>query len=208
MKKAKTTRPKQVSPEDVGSLKVYKGPMFSRKTTEAAAERERYLLAKKRVLSVKPQIDTRHRGPYIKTHEGKRIRAVIMKRGRETLTELRRLAPKPLGSYSLIFFDEGQFFTKRLVRLVRELREMGINVIVAGLDLDRFGKPFGPMGDLMCHATEVIECTGVCMDCKNPHKPGTRTLGPSNTNQTVVIGGKELYRVVCDNCYVKAMGRL
>lgn len=188
-----------------GSLEVICGCMFSGKTDELIRRVERYQYAREHFLVVKPTIDVRYSKNNIVAHHGRSVEGVLLKRGKETLEDLAEVAGEILTKAKLITFDEGNFFSNKLVKLCLELLDMGKRVIVAGLDLNFRGEPFGPMPELLAYADEVTKLKAVCIKCG---KDATRTqrLTPDakpapKDSPLIVVGGEELYEARCKDCH-------
>lgn len=188
-----------------GSLEVISGCMFSGKTDELIRRVERYQYAKKSFLVIKPAVDTRYNKNDIVAHHGRSIKAVLLERGKETIESLREIAGEELTKTELIAFDEGNFFSEKLVKLCLDLINQGKRVIVAGLELNFRGEPFWPMPKLLAYADEVTKLTAVCMKCG---EEATRTQrltengkpAPKNS-PLIVVGGKNIYEARCKDCH-------
>ena len=182
-----------------GKLLVITGPMFAGKSEELLREITRITYTEQPFLVVKPDIDGRYSENDIVTHNGRKIPALKLKVGNETWEELDRLSEGKLKKAVYIGFDEGQFFSQKLVDLCLQLIDDGKKVIVAGLDTDYKRRPFGPMPNLMAHADEVRKLKAVCSKCKK--REATLTYRKTAKGPQVVIGGKELYEARCKLCY-------
>ena len=168
-----------------GWIKVYTGPMFSRKTEELIVELHRYMLAKKSVILFKHQIDIRY-GEGVVSHDGKKMDAINVKNSGEILR---------LGKgYDVVGIDESQFFDQGIVSVAQTLADSGSRVLIAGLDKNYLGEPFGPMPQLLAIADEVIKLTAVCTVCGNP---ATFTVRKVKNEKEVLIGGMETYEPRC-----------
>ncbi|MZP53851.1 MAG: thymidine kinase, partial [Bacteroidales bacterium] len=108
------------------------------------------------------------------------------------------------GDVDVIGIDEAQFFDNAIVEVCNKLADKGIRVIVAGLDMDFMGKPFGPMPGLLSVAEYVTKVHAICMRCGNLAQYSFRK---TDEEQVVVLGEKEKYEPLCRHCYNKAMGK-
>ncbi|MDP8022996.1 MAG: thymidine kinase [Nitrososphaeria archaeon] len=169
-----------------GWIKVYTGPMFSRKTEELLIELRRYELGKKKIALFKHAIDNRYGEEYVVSHDGRKMKAFkvsdpydIYKIGKE---------------YEVIGIDEAQFFGSEIVEVVSKLADEGKRVVVAGLDKNFLGKPFGAMPLLLAIADEVIKLTAVCPICG---EPASFTIRKSKEQQEILIGGYDQYEPRC-----------
>ncbi len=169
----------------VGWIKVYTGPMFSRKTEELIVELHRYMLAKKSVVLFKHRLDNRY-GDGVISHDGRKMNSISVESSESLLT---------MGNgHDVIGIDEAQFFDPGIVKACEKLADAGIRVVVAGLDKNYLGEPFGPMPQLLAIADEVIKLTAVCTVCGNPATFSVRKV--INKNE-ILIGGKESYEPRC-----------
>jgi len=168
-----------------GWIKVYSGPMFSRKTEELLIELKRYNFANKKVALFKHSIDTRLKD-MVKSHDGRYMPAIAVNGSGE-------IAPQS-GGYEVIGIDEAQFFDEGIIEVVSDLADDGRRVIIAGLDKDYLGKPFGPMPGLLAIADEVIKLTAVCMICGEPATFSARKV---SSDQSILIGGEDVYEPRC-----------
>ena len=102
----------------------------------------------------------------------------------------------------VVGIDEAQFFDDTLVDVVQTLANRGIRVIIAGLDTDFMGKPFGPMPALMAVAEDIQKVHAICVKCGSPANHSHRL---SESNQLVVLGEKDIYEPLCRHCYNAAI---
>lgn len=169
-----------------GWIKIYTGPMFSRKTEELLVELHRFQLAKKSVVLFKHSLDVRYDRAQAVSHDGRRMDAVATSDPAEVLRMGR--------GFDVIGIDEAQFFPEGIVEVVQELADMGKRVIVAGLDKDYLGRPFGPMPALLAIADEVVKLYAVCTVCG---APATFTIRKTGERDLIVVGGAEMYEPRC-----------
>lgn len=176
-----------------GSIEVICGSMFSGKSEELIRRVRRLQIAKKKIEIFKPTIDTRYNIQYIYSHNGSKLDAVCVKHSREILE-------KPHHDVDVIAIDEAQFFDNGIIKVCQILADKGKRIIIAGLDQDFRGEPFGPMPMLLAIAEYVDKLHAICMVCG---KPATRTQRlinnePADYNDpTILIGARESYEARC-----------
>lgn len=187
------------------TLTVITGPMFGEKSTELLYHIRRLLRARKRIQVSIPQLDHRSGGKIL-THNGDTsatygvtAREII---GGTQASSIRWYGDRdPLAEYQIV--DEAQFFDSGFPYLVQKLREKGVSVICAGLDMDSEGKPFGPMPTLLAQASSIEKVSAVC-SCGHP---ATHTHALAPKGGTVAVGASELYEALCLRCWVRARNR-
>lgn len=165
-----------------GSIEVIAGCMFSGKTEELIRRLRRSQIAKQRVEIFKPIIDDRYSATEVVSHSQHRIESRVVKHSSEIVA----LAQDA----DVIGVDEAQFFDDGIVEICEKLANEGKRVIVAGLDLDYRGKPFGPMPNLMAVAEYVTKTMAVCMQSG---LPASRTQRMTNSHELVVVGHGDQY---------------
>ena len=176
-----------------GSIEVICGSMFSGKSEELIRRVRRVQIARKKVQIFKPLIDIRYQLKYVYSHDGSKVEAICIKNAAEILDEV-----KP--DTEVIAIDEAQFFDRKIVEVCQLLANQGKRVIVAGLDQNFRGEPFGPMPELLALAEYVDKLHAICMVCG---KPGTRTQRlvngkPADYHDPIIlIGAKERYEARC-----------
>ena len=138
-----------------GLIEVICGSMFSGKTEELIRRINIAKLAKYRTIVFKPNIDTRNKGNYITSHDNNKLKATSVIDENEILNKAKK--------YHIIGIDEAQFFSSSLVDVCNNLANSGKRIIVAGLDMDFKGKPFGPMPNLMATAEFVSKLHAICV---------------------------------------------
>ncbi len=181
-----------------GHLVVIAGPMFAGKSEELVREITRVSFTGQPFLLVKPSIDTRYSKTDVATHNGRLKPAVLLDLENETWENLNELAEGTLSEIKWIGFDDVQFFGPKFVNLCLQLVERGKKVIVAGLDTNILGKPFGIMPDLLAYADEVRKLKAVCTKCKEREASRTyRTVG----GPLIMVGGPEIYEARCKLCH-------
>lgn len=175
-----------------GSIEVICGSMFSGKTEELIRRMKRAQFAKQNVEIFKPAIDSRYDKEEVVSHDHNRIPSTPVEHSSAILL----LAQQT----TVVGIDEAQFFDEGLVEVCQELANKGIRVIVAGLDMDYKGKPFGPMPALMAIAEYVTKIHAICMQCGAPAQFSYRLT--SQTDQ-VLLGEKDQYEPRCRSCYIQ-----
>jgi len=178
-----------------GSIEIICGSMFSGKSEELIRRVRRVQIARKKVEIFKPIIDTRYHTHYIYSHNGSKIEANCINNPCEILIKITKDK-----NIDVIAIDEAQFFQKDIIQVVQLLADNGKRIIIAGLDQDFRGEPFGPMPGLLAIADYVDKLHAICMVCG---KPATRTQRlvngkPADYNDpTILIGAKESYEARC-----------
>lgn len=173
-----------------GWIEVVCGSMFSGKTEELIRRLNRAKIAKQRVEIFKPVIDVRYSEDEVVSHNENAIRSTPV----DTASNILLLT----GDVDVIGIDEAQFFDAALVDVCNKLANMGIRVIVAGLDMDFQGKPFGPMPQLMAVAEYVTKVHAICMRCGSLANLSHRL---SHEEKLVVLGEINEYEPLCRECY-------
>lgn len=177
-----------------GWIEVICGSMFSGKTEELIRRLKRAKIAKQKVEIFKPAIDTRYDEENVVSHDQNCIISTPVPSSSNILL----LA----NDVDVVGVDEAQFFDSELVNVCNQLANNGIRVIVAGLDMDFMGKPFGPMPALLATAEYVTKVHAVCMKCGNLAHISHRT---TSNNKLVVLGEKDSYEPLCRDCYNNAI---
>lgn len=177
-----------------GLIEVIAGSMFSGKTEELIRRLKRAKIAKLKVEIFKPAIDTRYSVSEVVSHDENAILSTPV----ETSGNIILLA----GDVDVIGVDEAQFFDNGLIDVCVSLANQGIRVIVAGLDMDFKGKPFGPIPGLMAVADHVTKVHAICMRCGDVAQFSHRI---SKTEKLVLLGEKDEYEPLCRSCYIKAI---
>ncbi len=176
-----------------GSIEVITGSMFSGKTDELIRRLRRATIARQKVQVFKPAIDVRYNHEKVTSHAGSDYAALPIQHVGEILDLLDE-------DTTVLAIDEAQFFGPEINQLVQELANRGLRVIVAGLDTDFRGEPFGPMPVLMAQAEVVDKLHAICMICG---EPATRTQRLVNgqparyDDPVVIVGASEMYEARC-----------
>src|SRR5687768_8147757 len=172
-----------------GWIEVICGSMFSGKTEELIRRVKRAQIARQKVQVFKPIIDARYSKGQVASHNGVLHAAV-------PVNDAEEMAALIEPDTTVVAIDEAQFFDDALVDLCRELAHRGIRVIVAGLDLDFRGEPFGPMPQLMAEAEMVDKLQAICMVCGAPASRTQRLIDgePAAYNDPIImVGAKDYY---------------
>ncbi len=173
-----------------GSLEVIAGSMFSGKTEELIRRLKRAKIAQQKVEIFKPAIDVRYSASDVVSHDENSISSTPVSNSANILLLS--------GNVDVIGIDEAQFFDKGLVEVAVKLANLGIRVIVAGLDMDFKGEPFGPIPELMAVADHVDKVHAICVKCGNVAQFSHRL---SNKEQVVLLGEKDVYEPLCRGFY-------
>ena len=173
-----------------GRVEVICGSMFSGKTEELIRRLKRAQFAHQQVEIFKPALDTRYSDDDVVTHEGQSIHSTPVDNSASILL---------LGSNSdVVGIDEAQFFDEGIVSVCNELANRGVRVIIAGLDMDYMGKPFGPMPNLLCIADEVIKVHAICVKCGALAYVSHRIV---EGDRQFMLGETKEYEPLCRECY-------
>ena len=178
-----------------GWIEVVCGSMFSGKTEELIRRLKRAQFAKQKVEIFKPQIDTRYHEEKVVSHSGLEIMSTPVPASSNILL----LA----NDVDVVGIDEAQFFDMELVNVCKQLANSGVRVIVAGLDMDFKGNPFGPMPDLLACAEYVTKVHAICMECGSLAHISHRKTADTNL---VLLGETDSYEPLCRDCYNAANG--
>lgn len=193
-----------------GSLEIITGCMFSGKTEELLRRIRRAEMARQNVLLCKPTIDNRYSDDMVVTHNKSGRQAILIDVGDESIEAIIEwVGSDAYINADVIGFDEGNFFSNRLVDLVLKLIDDGKRVIIAGLDLTYDEVPFGPMPYLMAYAGTVDKLKAVCVLCGSDADRTQRMFegipAPLNGPQIDVNGE---YRALCKECYDRTYGEI
>ncbi|MBC8147256.1 MAG: thymidine kinase [Bacteroidetes bacterium] len=180
------------SSERRGWIEVICGSMFSGKTEELIRRLKRAKIAKQRTEIFKPEIDTRYDLENVVSHDENIIHSTPVQASSQILL----LA----NDVDVIGIDEAQFFDDELPNVCNELANKGMRVIVAGLDMDFQGKPFGPIPALLAAAEHVTKVHAICMQCGHLAQYSHRK---TTDEKLVMLGETESYEPLCRRCYNK-----
>ncbi len=176
-----------------GRLEVIAGPMFSGKTEELIRRLRRAVIAKQKVQVFKPALDNRYAETAVASHAGGVFEAIPLK-------EIGELESHLKADTTVVGIDEAQFFSEEITAIVQRLADRGVRVIVAGLDMDFRGEPFGPMPALLAQADQVDKLQAICVVCGFPASRSQRLINgkPARYDDPIVIvGASEMYEARC-----------
>lgn len=177
-----------------GWIEVVCGSMFSGKTEELIRRLKRAQFAKQKVEIFKPKIDIRYSEEDVVSHDSNAIRCTPVDNSGNILLLT--------GDVDVVGIDEAQFFDTNIVAVCKALADSGIRVIVAGLDMDYLGKPFGPMPDLMAIAEYVTKVHAICVRCGNLANHSHRL---TENDKLVMLGEVHDYEPICRHCFNELM---
>jgi thymidine kinase len=177
-----------------GWIEVICGSMFSGKTEELIRRLNRARIAKQKVEIFKPKVDTRYDETNVVSHDENSIVSTPV----ETASQILLYAEE----VDVVGIDEAQFFDSDLMAVCNFLANKGVRVIVAGLDMDFQGNPFGPIPSLLATAEYVTKVHAICMRCGNLAQYSHRTTADQNL---VLLGEKDSYEPLCRKCYFDAI---
>lgn len=176
-----------------GSIEVITGSMFSGKTDELIRRLRRAIIARQKIQVFKPSIDDRYAEQKVTSHAGSDYDALPIQKAGQIMDDLE-------ADTTVVAIDEAQFFDMEVIKIAQCLADRGLRVIVAGLDTDFRGEPFGPMPTLMAQAEVVDKLHAICMVCGESASRTQRLVNgqPARYNDPVVIvGAAELYEARC-----------
>lgn len=188
VEKSNNTDPKK------GWIEVIAGSMFSGKTEELLRRLKRAKIARQRIEIFKPAVDTRYEENSVVSHDQNSIESIPIKNSSQILFYV--------DDVDVVGIDEAQFFDSDLPVICKQIADSGKRVIIAGLDMDFMGKPFGPMPILMAQAEFVTKVQAICVRCGDIALHSYRKI---SNEKLVVLGEKESYEPLCRSCYNKAM---
>jgi thymidine kinase len=180
-----------------GWVEVICGGMFSGKTEELIRRVRRAQIAKQRVQVFKPRLDDRFMVEKVTSHDGDHFEAIVV----DSATDIEaQIAPDT----DVVAIDEVQFFDWRIADLVNDLAARGQRVILAGLDMDFRGEPFGPMPLLIAQAEMVDKLSAICVVCGSPASRTQRLIDgrpASYDDPVILVGASEVYEARCRHCH-------
>lgn len=180
-----------------GWVELICGSMFSGKTEELIRRIRRAEIAKQRVQVFKPRLDDRYHEARVASHNGLQMEAIAVESAPEILDAL-------VDDVSVVAVDEVQFFDWAVADVVETLADRGVRVIVAGLDTDFRGEPFGPMPLLMAQAEIVDKLTAICVKCTAPASRTQRLIDGEPAyyeDPVIMVGAQEMYEARCRHCH-------
>lgn len=176
-----------------GWIEVVAGSMFSGKTEELIRRLKRAKIAGLSVQIFKPTLENRYDEIQVVSHDENIIQSTPIDSSSQILLYA--------NEAKVVGIDEAQFFDKELPNIVNELTYRGIRVIIAGLDMDFRGNPFGPMPQLLAIADDVFKIHAICLRCGKLAQFSHRK---TTNDQVVMLGEMETYEPLCRECFVKA----
>ena len=176
-----------------GWIEVICGSMFSGKTEELIRRLKRAKIAKQKVEIFKPAIDVRYDEEAVVSHDANQIHS--------TPVPASANIPLLINDEEVIGIDEAQFFDMELVGVCNRLANQGMRVIVAGLDMDYLGKPFGPIPALLATAEYVTKVHAICVKCGNLANHSHRF---TDNDKLVMLGETDSYEPLCRTCFYEA----
>ena len=180
-----------------GHIELICGSMFSGKTEELIRRIRRAEIAKQRVQVFSHRLDTRYGESRVASHSGANWESLPVQNAEQILEQLDPEA-------TVVAIDEAQFFDWKIAEVVNALAHHGIRVIVAGLDMDFRGEPFGPMPLLMAHAEQIDKLSAICVVCGAPASRTQRLINgaPARYDDPVIlVGANEVYEARCRHCH-------
>jgi len=177
-----------------GWIEVICGSMFSGKTEELIRRLRRAQFANQKTEIFKPLLDTRYDESAIVSHNANSIPSTPVEHASNILLYA--------SEVEVIGIDEAQFFDEELISVAQQLAARGSRVIIAGLDMDYLGKPFGPMPQLLSVAEYVTKVHAICMQCGDLASHSYRTTA---SDSKVLLGEKESYEPRCRHCFSVGM---
>lgn len=180
-----------------GRIEVICGSMFSGKSEELIRRVRRAEIARQKVQIFKPRLDNRYGEATVNSHDGRAAEAIPIECPQEILAHL-------ASDTTVVGIDEGQFFDQTLVDICRQMTRRGIRVIVAGLDLDFRGEPFGPIPEMLAQAEQVDKLHAICVVCGDEASRTQRLINgkPANYHDPIIlIGATEAYEARCRRCH-------
>lgn len=178
--------------EKRGSIEVICGSMFSGKTEELLRRLKRAKFAQQKVEIFKPSVDTRFSETDVVSHDNNSILCTPVDSSGNILLYAEGV--------DVVGIDEAQFFDEGLIDVCNQLANQGLRVIVAGLDMDYTGKPFGPVPALCAIADEVTKVHAICVRCGAPAYISHRLV---DNNRRILLGESDEYEPMCRNCYIE-----
>jgi len=179
-----------------GWIEVICGSMFSGKTEELIRRLNRARIAQQKVEIFKPAIDTRYDEEDVVSHDSNAVKSTPVENAGQILFYAEY--------FEVVGIDEAQFFGEELVPVCNQLANQGKRVVVAGLDMDYTGKPFGPIPLLMATAEYVTKVHAICIRCGNLANYSHRKASDENL---VLLGETDSYEPLCRKCFLEVTGR-
>ena len=189
----------KIHKKEHGSLEVICGPMFSGKSEELMRRLRRAQIAKQHVAIFKHALDDRHTTQKVASHDGNTMNAYPIDSTPDMMLHIKN------KSIDVVGIDEVQFFPMQIITIICDLIESGKRVVIAGLDLDFRGIPFGPMPTLLAIADTITKLQAICTICGNDAHFTQRLVNnkpAQHDDPIILIGAQEAYDARCRNCYI------
>ncbi|MGQ9628289.1 MAG: thymidine kinase [Anaerolineae bacterium] len=180
-----------------GWVELICGSMFSGKTEELIRRVKRAQIARQKVQVFKPVIDNRYEVEKVSSHDGMHLDAILVSQAREILNLVE-------DDTEVVAVDEVQFFDWTIAEVCNALAMKGVRVILAGLDMDFRGEPFGPVPLLMAEAEKVDKLQAICVVCGAPASRTQRLVNgkpASYDDPVILVGAREVYEARCRHCH-------
>ena len=181
-----------------GWIEVICGCMFAGKTETLISIVSKLKYTRKKMLIFKPSIDNRYSDDSVASHAGKKVKSIQIKNSKEILDYVKE-------DTDVVIIDEAQFLDENLADICDDLANRGLRVIVAGLDMDFRGLPFGVMPQLIVRAEFVTKLTAICSVCGAPATRTQRLINgkPAHFNDPIIlVGSKDEYEARCRHCHL------
>lgn len=178
---------------EAGRVEVVTGSMFSGKTDELIRRLRRAVIARQEIQVFKPAVDTRYEAEKVTSHAGTEFEAT-------PVASAQAILDNTSPSTTVVGIDEAQFFDPQVAQVAADLAAQGVRVIVAGLDTDFRGEPFGPMPVIMAQAERVDKLHAICMVCGGAASRTQRLINGNPArydDPVVVVGASEMYEARC-----------
>ena len=174
-----------------GSIEVICGSMFSGKTEELLRRLKRAEFAKMKIAVFKPIVDSRYDNKKVVSHDKNTIHSIPVKQANDILTHVTKV--------QIIAIDEAQFFNNDLIKVCNTLANKGKRIIIAGLDMDFLGEPFGVVPQLLAIAEQITKVHAICVDCG---ENANHSFRKTTDKELVKLGEKNEYKALCRSCFV------
>ena len=174
-----------------GSIEVICGSMFSGKTEELLRRLKRAEFAKMKIAVFKPEVDSRYDNEKVVSHDKNTIHSIPVKKAKDIISHINEV--------QVVAIDEAQFFNDELITVCNTLANEGKRVIVAGLDMDFLGEPFGVIPKLLAIAEQITKVHAICADCGGNANHSFRTTADK---ELVKLGEKNEYTPLCRICFI------
>ena len=174
-----------------GSIEVICGSMFSGKTEELLRRLKRAEFAKMKIAVFKPIVDSRYDNKKVVSHDKNKIHSIPVKKAEDILAHVNQV--------QVVAIDEAQFFDEDLIKVCTLLANKGKRIIIAGLDMDYLGKPFGIMPQLLAIAEQVTKVHAICVDCG---ENANHSFRKTTDKKLVQLGKENEYKPLCRSCFI------